>query len=334
MPRHRRIDIPGAIHHVITRGLERREIFKDDADRKEFIERFAKALQETQSSCYGWVLMPNHFHVVVRTGSRPLSDLMRKVLSGYAGYFNARHKRRGYLYQNRYKSILCQEESYLLELVRYIHLNPLRAKIVKDMSGLNRYPWCGHAVIMGNHAAPWQTVGEVLERFGPSRTAALQKYCAFVEEGKGHGKRDDLIGGGVRRSAGGWEGVTALKQKNELWRGDERILGDGDFVDAVIKASEEILQKKEKHRRAGWDIDRLVDHVSGMLGVSREALLRRSRGTVATQGRALVMYWAYCELGATGAEIARYFGITRPSVCVAIERGKQHALHAGRNLII
>ena len=110
MPRNRRIDIPGAIHHVITRGIERGVIFKDSSDRKEFIERFAKALKETNATCYGWVLMPNHFHLLVRTGDRSLSDLMRKVLSGYAGYFNARHKRRGYLYQNRYKSILCQEE--------------------------------------------------------------------------------------------------------------------------------------------------------------------------------------------------------------------------------
>jgi REP element-mobilizing transposase RayT len=92
--------------------------------------------------------MPNHCHLLIRTGIKPLSDIMRKLLTGYAVYFNRRHKRSGYLYQNRYKSILCQEESYLLEVVRYIHLNPLRARIVKDIDVLNKYEWSGHAVLM------------------------------------------------------------------------------------------------------------------------------------------------------------------------------------------
>lgn len=325
MPRHRRIDIPGAIHHVITRGIERCVIFKDDADRKEFIERFAKALKETNASCYGWALMPNHFHLLIRTGDRSLSDLMRKVLSGYAVYFNARHKRRGYLYQNRYKSILCQEESYLLELVRYIHLNPLRAKIVENVVQLNKYLWCGHSVIMGNAEAPWQNVSEILSRFSGTLNGARHKYCEFIEDGVVFGHRDDLTGGGLRRSAGGWEGVLELKRNKEMWRGDERILGDGDFVNAVIEASEESLIKKEKMKQAGWNIDQLIEYVSKLLNTPKDKLCRRSKGAIATHGRSLVMFWAYSELGISGVEIARYFGITRPSVSVSIEKGRRYA---------
>lgn len=133
MPRQRRINIPGIVHHVIVRGLNGEQLFKDDLDRKEILRRLEKGLKETRALCYAWSLMSNHFHLVIRTGEKSLSELMRKVLTGYAVYFNKRYKRKGYVYQNRYKSILCQEDKYMLELVRYIHLNPLRAKIVQDM---------------------------------------------------------------------------------------------------------------------------------------------------------------------------------------------------------
>src|SRR3989339_2206573 len=164
MPRHRRLDLPGAVYHVITRGIERREIFKDSDDRKEFIDRLANGVKEVGCKCYGWALMPNHFHLLIRMNNRPLSDLMRKLLTGYAIYFNRRYKRSGYLYQNRYKSVLCQEDAYLLELVRYIHLNPLRAELVNDIAGLNKHPWSGHMTLAGKRCAGWQSVDEKIGR--------------------------------------------------------------------------------------------------------------------------------------------------------------------------
>jgi putative transposase len=127
MPRKSRIDAPGALHHVIARGIARREIFLADADRDDFLKRLADILMESKTACYAWVLIPNHLHLLLRTGTTPLSSVMKRVLTGYAVGFNRRHNRQGHLFQNRYKSILCQEEPYLLELVRYIHLNPLRA---------------------------------------------------------------------------------------------------------------------------------------------------------------------------------------------------------------
>ncbi len=179
MPRTARIDIAGGIYHIITRGIERRTIFKDDNDRKEFLVRLSEELVATKSQCYGWVLMPNHFHLVVRRGKNPLSTLMSRVLTGYAMYFNARYRRCGHLYQNRYKSILCQEEAYLLELIRYVHLNPLRAKLVSSMEDLNRYRWSGHGVLMGTQKAEWQEAGEILSRFGTTQQEAIVKYDEF-----------------------------------------------------------------------------------------------------------------------------------------------------------
>ena len=133
MPRKARLDASGALHHIIVRGIERRKIFRDDSDRDNFLNRIGGILRDSQTRCFAWALMPNHFHLLLRTGPVPVSNVMRRLLTGYAVSFNLRHRRSGHLLQNRYKSILCQEDAYLLELVRYIHLNPLRAKLVSDV---------------------------------------------------------------------------------------------------------------------------------------------------------------------------------------------------------
>ena len=146
MPREARLDAPGALHHIVVRGIERRKIFRDDSDRGDFLERLSAILGESRTPCYAWALMPNHFHLLLKTGQTPISTLMRRLLTGYAVSFNLRHRRSGHLFQNRYKSILCQEDSYLLELVRYIHLNPLRAKLVSSMKEFAGMP----GVIMGS----------------------------------------------------------------------------------------------------------------------------------------------------------------------------------------
>jgi len=154
MPRQPRLDASGLLQHVMARGIERRKLFLDDKDRECFLKRFAGILEETQTQCYAWALIPNHFHLLLRTGPTPLSKVMRKLMTGYAVTFNKRHKRAGHLFQNRYKSIICEEDPYLLELIRYIHLNPLRAKLVQDLSELDKYPWSGHSAILGHCKNP------------------------------------------------------------------------------------------------------------------------------------------------------------------------------------
>src|SRR4030042_4532668 len=147
MPRQARLDASGVLHHVMARGIEQGLIFRDYRDREDLIRRLSELTLKQAWSIYAWALMPNHFHLLVRSGKNPLSQNMRALMSGYAGYFNRRHNRHGHLFQNRYKSIVCEEEPYFLELVRYLHLNPLRAGVVKSIAALDVHPWCGHAAI-------------------------------------------------------------------------------------------------------------------------------------------------------------------------------------------
>ena len=217
MPRQARLDAPGALHHVMARGIDQKRIFKNRVDREDFLKRLSQLCEAEALSVYAWVLMPNHFHLLVRTGRQPLSSSMRKLLTGYAVNFNRRHKRYGHLFQNRYKSIICEDDPYFLELTRYIHLNPLRAGIVKNMIRLNVYPWAGHAAIMGRVKRTWQDTGAVLSYFEGPGTEAVGRYEEFVCDGISQGKRTDLVGGGLLRSMGGWSSVLSLRRKVSVY---------------------------------------------------------------------------------------------------------------------
>ena len=166
MPRQARIDFPGALHHVIVRGVARGRIVASDSDRALFVAELASRLKESDISCLAWSVMPNHAHFLLRTGTIPLGRVIQGWLTRYAGAYNFRHRRTGHLIQNRYKAILCDEESYLLALVRSLHLNPFRAGLVASIEALERYRWTGHAALMGTRLVPWQSTQEVLGLFG------------------------------------------------------------------------------------------------------------------------------------------------------------------------
>jgi REP element-mobilizing transposase RayT len=181
MPRRPRDDAPGATHHVIVRGIERGRIFVDDRDRAELLRRLERVLPECGTRCYAWAFLPNHAHLVLRTGSVPLAVVMARLGTGYATYFNRRHGRAGHLFQNRYHSIHVDEDEYLRVLIRYVHRNPLRAGLVSDLASLSRYPWTGHAVLMGERTARFQDLEFVLAHFGSDRRAR-SRLEAWMEQ--------------------------------------------------------------------------------------------------------------------------------------------------------
>ena len=213
MPRKARIDAPGALHHIMVRGIEKKNIFFDDFDRDTFVERLGVVVPETQTTCFAWALMPNHVHMLIRTGPTPISTVMQRLLTGYSVGFNRRHKRHGHVFHNRFKSILCQEETYLLELVRYIHLNPLRAGLVTDYKALETYAYTGHGIIMGKYRGDWQDTAYILELFGKKSAMARRRYETFVKKGIAEGRKPELVGGGLVRSLGGWTRVKELRDR-------------------------------------------------------------------------------------------------------------------------
>jgi putative transposase len=333
MPRKARIDTPGALHHIIVRGIERRKIFYDDNDRDNFLDRLGIILTDTKTSCFAWALIPNHLHLLLRTGVAPIATVMRRLLTGYAVSFNRRHRRHGQLFQNRYKSILCQEDPYLLELVRYIHLNPLRAGLVSDLKKLDKFPYCGHSVLMGKRKNDWQDPEYILKLFNSRYSVARRRYRDYVKKGIAEGQRPDLVGGGLIRSAGGWSVVKALQKSAARMKGDERILGDGDFVETVLKEARESLERKYTLGAQGYNFDWLVKHVAKLLNSEPKDVLAQGKYKQCVKARGLLCYWGTRELGMTTVELAKKLNLAQPTISQSVMRGRKIAEDEGLKLL-
>ena len=316
MPRKARLDVLGVVQHVMGRGIEGTPIFRDRKDREAFLEKLATVVREGDAQLLGWALLANHFHLVLRPRRAYLKDLMRRVMTGYAVWFNRRHGRKGHLFQNRYRSIVVEEEPYLLSLIRYVHLNPLRAGLVKDLRELDRYPFSGHAVLMGNRTYEVQDTDVILVRFGRRLGEARRRYREFVEAGVQEGVREEFRGGGLVRSAGGWEAVRRRKPE-EQEAADERVLGSGAFVERVLAAAEEELRPRTLRT-----VDEILEDVAGQFGVSPEAITGPSRARTVARARQEFYRRAYRETGATLEELGRRTGRTQAAVWLAVRRGR------------
>lgn len=314
MPRKARLDAEGAIHHVIVRGIEQRRIFDDDGDRRNFVSRLATVAVETGTSIYAWALLPNHAHALIRSGPTGISKFMRRLLTGYAVYYNRRHDRQGYLFQNRYKSILCEEEAYFRELIRYIHLNPFRAGLVDDLAGLDTYPWCGHAFVVNGTEQPWHDISFVLSRFGEKKREAGRRYREFLE-------------GGIREEAtekkGLWRSDWSLLEwlKHMRPTGDQkepeadgRILGEEKFI-------RDLTSKKQKTKRPETkSLEELIRKNCEKAGVSINELVSGSRRTNVTELRVRLVFELLNHPGITLTGLATLLGVSRAAVYKILER--------------
>jgi len=323
MPRKARLDAPGTLHHVIVRGIEKRRIVNDVADRKNFVKRLGELAEATKTSIYAWALMTNHAHILLRSAEIGLSGFMRRLLTGYAISYNRRHRRWGHLFQNRYKSIICEEDAYFKELVRYIHLNPLRAKLVKSLEKLDRYRWSGHRVLMGKVKNEWQDCEYVLKWFGKKEGEAKKNYRNFVKKGIDEGRRPELVGGGLVRSLGGWSAVKALRRSGDRELSDERILGSGEFVERIFKEAEAKIKYQFSVRNQAEKMNEFIANVCKNESVSIEELKSGGRRREASRVRARIAIGLVKTYGLSLAEVARQLGITTSAVSRIIARANK-----------
>lgn len=312
MPRQPRLDAPGLLQHVIVRGVNRADIFLDDDDRRQFISRLSRLLVETESECFAWVLLPNHAHLLLRCNRIELARFMRRLLTGYAVAFNRRHDRVGHLFQNRYKSIVCEEDTYLLELIRYIHLNPLRAGLVNDLAGLESFPWCGHKGLLGHGALAGQVVDPVLVLFAGNVAQARSCYRQFLADGVALGRRPVLVGEGVGRPPG------PDGHPPDVNACDSRVLGSDAFV-------EKMFDKQREGRRQSniLNLDDLLARVAGFFALQKEELCRRGRRNRQADARELLCFLAVRELRYSGVKVAEKLKMGVPSVSRAVGRGER-----------
>jgi len=317
MPRQPRLDAPGVLQHVIARGIEQRDIFSERQDYQFFVNRLDSLINDTGMECYAWVLMPNHFHLLLRTGPIPLPTFMRRLLTAYSVHYNRRYERSGHLFQNRYRSIICEEDPYFTELVRYIHLNPVRGGIVKDLLDLERYPWSGHKILMGREKASWQNSDEVLSRFDKTPGKALSKYRRFLHDGLQQGRRPDFSGERLTLFRIKNRGIHQTEAKEVMH--DRRILGKVEFVQEILAHHPKIPETKILPTT--WE--HLLKKTANWLGLSENELFSGTKRQPIVHARCILSYLAVRNLGMKTTEVAQLLNVSQPAISKCLLRGEE-----------
>lgn len=332
MPRMPRPDIPGLPVHVMARGIEKRDIYSDEHDRRAFLERLGRVIVETQTPILAFALMPNHFHLLLQRGAHPVASVMRRILTGYAVYFNKRHKRVGHLFQNRYKSIMCDDEVYLRQLIRYISINPVRTGIVPSVYELATYPYTGHAYMLGRVHAKWFDAEAVLPLFGSTLESAQASYEHYICDGLLPGKIGSQRGVGDDNS-------NTINIHDGLRTGERGSVVEVDCVDGAICVGGEIPssfssndarnKRNNGDNRSGHELDLaavLLDKLAGLYGIKIDEITGRSRAREVVEVRALFACLAYDIIGMPQAGIAKSLNVNRSAVARMMQRG-----HKARN---
>jgi hypothetical protein len=212
---------------------------------------------------------------------------------------------------------------YLKQLVGYIHLNPLRARIVAEFKDLARYPYGGHSAILGKLKRDFQDVDCVLQLFGDKVTEARRNYREYVRKRIELGRRPELVGGGLLRSSGGWGVLKAMSKARIHLKGDERILGDSDFVEEVLAEQKEQFERRYWLKAQGYDIDQVVQKVAEVFDIEPGEIWKPGNQPLRVKARGLVCYWSVRELGMSGTSVGKLLGLGQSAVSRAVVRGEK-----------
>jgi len=285
MARRPRLFAPGVLYHVIVRGNQRQKTFLNDGDYQAYLERLARYRRKYNYSVYAYCLMPNHVHLLVESSAHPLAKFMQGVQQSYTQYFNLKHHKTGHLFEGRYKAIICQKDEYLLELMRYIHLNPVRADMVKSP---DQYPHSGHNAYLQSKNAEVIDPAPVLELLGGERA-----YRQFVHDGLRDGHKEEYY---------------AVE--------DQRFLGAKGFAKKMVEREPEQGPKATRRK----SIEALAQSLARELNVGIFELRGPSRSWVLSKARTMIAFILARRLGYTLKEVATYFGRDVATVATLLGR--------------
>lgn len=256
MARKPRIHSPGLLYHVICRGNQKQQVFFDEQDHRAYLRRLAETHTDLPFRLYAYALMKNHVHMLIEVGDTPLSRIMQVQQQRSSQHFNSKYKKSGHLFEGRYKAIVCQRDEYLLALIRYIHLNPVRAGIVDNPAA---YPWTSHNSYLAKKCDVWLDRDAILMQFSKNREAAQQEYEKFVLAGIGEGHREDLY---------------TLKEG--------QVLGDDDFVKTLPLGALDEVKTQSDDPPPLLDIEKAV---CGEFGIeAKELHLKNTRISCRARG--------------------------------------------------
>ena len=265
MARKPRIHYAGAVYYVLLRGNAGQQIFFETADYLRFLRFMGEGIEKYNCRVHAFCLMPNHIHMAIQVGDTPLSRIMQNLCFRYTQWMNRRRDRVGHLFQGRYKAVLVDADSYLLELVRHIHLNPVRAGMVKSPDA---YLWSSHLSYLGERKLPWLTTDWVLSRFSSSRGQPGNEYREFVHSGGEGGQKEEFHRG---------------------TKGERRVLGENPFI-------EEVFRRAKQERKKTPSMGEVIRRVCEQYGVEEKELSAAGKNRRVSLVRGIIA-WLILESG-------------------------------------
>lgn len=275
MARKPRIEYEGAFYHIITRGNQRQKIFKDKEDFIKYLEVLTRYKSQYKYFLYAFVLMSNHVHLLIETQKTPLSKILQGINQSYTIYFNKKYRTEGHLFQGRYKAILCDRDEYLLSLVKYIHLNPIRARIVNMPE---EYQWSSHHSYIKREKGIIDEE-QVLRMFSEDKTKARNLYSSYINDG------------------------LAVKREDIYSTIDQRILGGEEFAEKILEKYNE--EPGQIRRKREYSLSEIAGEIEKAYGITLKQIRSKAKDRDISLGRKLISLIAK-EYGYAGREVAKY----------------------------
>ena len=282
MARKPRIEIEGGLYHVITRGNDRQDIFHCHEDHAKFLSLLTIQKQKAPFFLYAWCLMTNHIHLLIERQKHAVGQVMQRVLTGYSQWYNRKYRHVGHVFQGRHKAILCDSDRYLIELIRYIHLNPVRANMVERPDD---YPHSSHREYLGVIPSDVTDIDPVLRRIGHTRELARARYHEFIDAGLG-----------ISYPPGIDSPVEAIDHNGDA------------FIDDAIHHMGEAIGKPNKDRHTAVDLEAIVAAVESVFGIDREDFFGDVKNARAVMAKEILILTAF-EAGAKINAIAALVGL-------------------------
>lgn len=308
-----RLDHPGSLHHVMSHGAGDERVLGACSDRASFLARLDFLAAVMDFRIYAWALMPNHFHLLIEVGAHKLHEIMHRLLGGFSLSYNRRHEHRGHVFMSRFKSILVCKDDYLYELIRYIHLNPLRAGLVGNLSDLAHYPWTGHRAMISGSEHVWHDVKAVLGAFGTNDKESRDAYLSHLSSGITDGESDLLESGNLRVCRNGIiiERGSGSDQRQYDFIG--AVLGSREFALGAVSA---LVDRRRRTRSRGLEhveIEAIIHRVCEQYSVTQKRLTSRAKGGCVSSARCSAARLMY-EAGISRADISRKLNLAPSSV--------------------
>jgi putative transposase len=309
-----RLQYPGSFYHIMARSIGDHNLFNDDEDRCEFLKRLAKSLLDSGHRCITWNLMDNHYHLFIRSNEKPLCSLMRPLNSGYARWYNKKNKRHGYLFQSPYKSVLCQNSHHLSELIRYIHLNPLRANMISSYDNLSDWKWSGHNLLLNNEnaiGADFVDRKTILDLFSQNENDALKMYHQYMLEG---------IDNSNLRVAGRLPKTEQIELDN-AHKGWPAIIGGLQFVRNAMENNP--IGLRRLHRKEDYSdvLRNSASETCCKFNITLDDLKKRGRKNVRSRAREYFCYKVHEEEKLPLGVIANFLVICISPTAELVKRG-------------